>query len=574
MPWQGQKDNIIDRFDARAHLDFIPPLPGASEDSATLSNEERQINYERFRVLAQNEFLGISEEKFLQQLYLEEQYGVNAQQEADRNAAKKAQKPQTGAAIGYTYEDSTGDYPSSSSTGFGRSRAFSPPPPTTAEEESDSDLDVDVSININKLDVSQGNELNKFGNKYGMLSNDFYSFLTRDADEADAMRLAREEEHEKVLLGGRKSRRERRAQRERKFIKRFQSPPSYATKEEDFRDSVSGAAAGAGNSKKKPDEETESRSPSPVNSGEITYITSFGGEDEAPPPTSLAKAKNQTMSRLQQLKSQLTLGSIIGEKRDALAVDRARAAFELSRDRPGPAPTSSTKKQAQATDIVAKPVLYRRRSRSPSHRRPRSRSRHRRDHHRRSSSRSRSRSFSSSSSRDGQRGRQGRDDRNRRYGGTSKRHEGRRRSSSYSNSSSRSSSSSSSSSQSSYLRRKSTNRRNERPSLSPQKPRSRISPKASATKPSLPSELASTRPTVGTAIPTAPKKAPSPPVVVIPLPEIQVPIKKYYGRRKEDLSDSELSYSEDEKPTHTQKTPKTTTIMPEQSRESRTDSNA
>jgi hypothetical protein len=24
MPWQGQTDNMIDRFDVRAHLDFMP----------------------------------------------------------------------------------------------------------------------------------------------------------------------------------------------------------------------------------------------------------------------------------------------------------------------------------------------------------------------------------------------------------------------------------------------------------------------------------------------------------------------------------------------------------------------
>lgn len=32
--------------------------------------------------------------------------------------------------------------------------------------------------------------------------------------------------------------------------------------------------------------------------------------------------------------------------------------------------------------------------------------------------------------------------------------------------------------------------------------------------------------------------------IVLQVPEVQVPIKKYYGRRKEDHSDSELSYSD------------------------------
>lgn len=56
MPWQGQQDNIIDRFDGRAHLDFIPPI---QKDAAIeeAHPEERQANYERYRILAQNEFL-------------------------------------------------------------------------------------------------------------------------------------------------------------------------------------------------------------------------------------------------------------------------------------------------------------------------------------------------------------------------------------------------------------------------------------------------------------------------------------------------------------------------------------
>jgi splicing factor, arginine/serine-rich 16 len=64
MPWLGQKDNMIDRFDARAHLDHIPPPPAKlanvpePEEGDEASSEERMINYERYRVLAQNDFLG------------------------------------------------------------------------------------------------------------------------------------------------------------------------------------------------------------------------------------------------------------------------------------------------------------------------------------------------------------------------------------------------------------------------------------------------------------------------------------------------------------------------------------
>lgn len=63
MPWQGQKDNLIDRFDVRAHLDYIPPVPRTNPpdqpDAPDVDDaDERAMNYERYRVLAQNEFLG------------------------------------------------------------------------------------------------------------------------------------------------------------------------------------------------------------------------------------------------------------------------------------------------------------------------------------------------------------------------------------------------------------------------------------------------------------------------------------------------------------------------------------
>lgn len=99
MPWQGQADNLIDRFDVRAHLDYIPPVK--KEDEEELSFEERQINYERYRIIAQNSFLTINEEKFLKQLHLEEQFGYT------ESKSKKEQR-NVGATIGFNYEDNCG----------------------------------------------------------------------------------------------------------------------------------------------------------------------------------------------------------------------------------------------------------------------------------------------------------------------------------------------------------------------------------------------------------------------------------------------------------------------------------
>lgn len=64
MQWQGHSGILIDRFDVRAHLDFIPERPKKEDDSDSSQGseeeawEERQARYERYRILVQNEFIG------------------------------------------------------------------------------------------------------------------------------------------------------------------------------------------------------------------------------------------------------------------------------------------------------------------------------------------------------------------------------------------------------------------------------------------------------------------------------------------------------------------------------------
>ncbi len=63
MPWQGDSKVMIDRFDGRAHLDFISEYKNSDEkqqpdpDAVANNRENRQINYERYRILVQNDFL-------------------------------------------------------------------------------------------------------------------------------------------------------------------------------------------------------------------------------------------------------------------------------------------------------------------------------------------------------------------------------------------------------------------------------------------------------------------------------------------------------------------------------------
>merc|ERR1711955_176978 len=101
MPWQGDTTNMIDRFDVRAHLDIIPPeKPNPVELSKSEENEERKANYERYRILVENECAGLSEEQALHQIYLDEQFGaIIKDSEEEKNKLKDKR-----AAIGYTYE--------------------------------------------------------------------------------------------------------------------------------------------------------------------------------------------------------------------------------------------------------------------------------------------------------------------------------------------------------------------------------------------------------------------------------------------------------------------------------------
>ncbi|KAK9721443.1 Alternative splicing regulator [Popillia japonica] len=340
MPWQGHADNLIDRFDVRAHLDFIPPIKKADDEEATY--DERQLNYERYRIIAQNSFLGITEEKFLKQLHLEEQFGYTE--------TEPKKKKTGGAAIGFNYEDGTGP-----------SQPVQLPQGNSSDEQSDSDLDVDLSINVSKMDSTQAHEMNRHGRNFGMSTNDFYSFLTNDLEEAENYRLAKEEEHEKALFSGRKSRRERRAHREKRLANRVISPPSYAARTSPtypmFRESKSA-----------------SKSPSPENSGKITYITSFGDDDE---PASSSKPTYADKVKYGKSKK---LSETPGERR-TVYVDSKRRSRSKEGDR------FSKRGRSRSPD------LKNRRSRSPNrYRRSRSRNRSRRYRSRRSISSSSSRS--------------------------------------------------------------------------------------------------------------------------------------------------------------------------------------
>ena len=60
-------------------------------------------------------------------------------------------------------------------------------------------LNTDLSIAVDKLTTEQMHEVNKCALHYGLGKQDFMSLLTRDLDEQESMRMAKEEEQERAM---------------------------------------------------------------------------------------------------------------------------------------------------------------------------------------------------------------------------------------------------------------------------------------------------------------------------------------------------------------------------------------
>ncbi|KAL6478645.1 hypothetical protein MHYP_G00120780 [Metynnis hypsauchen] len=265
MPWQGDTNNMIDRFDVRAHLDYIPMYTPSLVNTSTpeQESEERKCNYERYRGLVQNDFANISEEQCLYQIYVDELYGGLQKPNEDEKkklAEKKAQ-------IGYTYEDST----------VTESDVLSEKGDEDNSENSESEEDevipdIDVEVDVDELNPEQVTELNKMATPYGMAEGDFVWMLRKDKEEVEAIKHAKALEAEKAMYSGRRSRRQRREFREKYMKGRQISPPSYARRDSPTYDPYKRPQSESSS-------ESRSRSRSPGND-KITFITSFGGSDE------------------------------------------------------------------------------------------------------------------------------------------------------------------------------------------------------------------------------------------------------------------------------------------------------
>ncbi|XP_060818374.1 CLK4-associating serine/arginine rich protein-like isoform X2 [Bombus pascuorum] len=370
MPWQGNEDNLIDRFDVRAHLDWIPEAPDSIDVDIALTSEDRHINYERYRIIVQNEFLGVTEEKFLHQIHLEEQFGSSTKLDSARDKKKSCNN----VAIGYNYEteEPITETVKSLDTVISDEKA----------DDEDSDIDLDICVDVSQIEPSQAHEMNLVAQKYGLLGADYFSFLTQDFEEAETLRQARKQEEEKAMYSGRRSRRERRAFREKKMIGRVMSPPSYAARESPEY-----------NPYRKSSSKSRSRSVSPINTGQITYITSFGGEEETHGSSSHVTSSNSKKVNYSHLRRRRSDSPTLNERTINRKLSKSR-----SRSCSRSVNKSKSYRNRDRKRSASRTRSRRTRSRHRKITRSRTRSRSRRSRTR-SESRSRYRSFTRSRSR-------------------------------------------------------------------------------------------------------------------------------------------------------------------------------
>jgi len=373
MPWMGDKNIQIDRFDVRAHLDFIEEYK-ADKSKPTLDSEEereqRKVNYERYRILVQNDYLGIGEVKFLKTIDLEEKFGGTTYQQQKAKEDKK-RLGSSKAAIGFVYEDSA---------------PVSPPKPDDEEEEEDSDTDsepdFDLTVDVLSLDPENQSEINKLGLGYSLGKKDFVKLLARDVEEAEELKMAREKEVEKSMYSGRKSRRQRRALREKRITERTMSPPAYAARDSPEYKDVSRSRSRS----KSSDSDTGNQ--------KVEFITSFGGDSpdlSKEGETSISNKGNT--SKQQNKKSDLSeysapIGPTLPPGMETVAVEKRRSKSSDRRHRSRSHDRRKRRSRERSRSRHGRPQERRRRSRE----RKRSRSGSRRGSYRSSRDHKRSRS--------------------------------------------------------------------------------------------------------------------------------------------------------------------------------------
>ncbi|KAK0414360.1 hypothetical protein QR680_007282 [Steinernema hermaphroditum] len=158
--WQGNPDVLIDRFDARSHLDYIPEVKQQHEDdwdALGMDDEETQCEYERYRVLAANEFKKVGEKQWLKEIAAKEFWAETKNkpnQRAKMEAHKKKQLTDQKAAIGFSYEGSDVVAGNTSQSRYSDE---------SEHEDPQEEIGFDLKLDVRRMGAEDLSVLNKIG---------------------------------------------------------------------------------------------------------------------------------------------------------------------------------------------------------------------------------------------------------------------------------------------------------------------------------------------------------------------------------------------------------------------------
>eukprot|EP00116_Pleurobrachia_bachei_P006701 sb/3466963/ len=225
FPWQGDKHNLIDRFDVRANLDVIPEYTGLSsgkvEENAVV---EQKCAYERWRTLATNDLVGLTEHECLQQITQDEQ-----EQQTISHSSKTPSRGKGGggggATIGFRYnnDESAGGNGLEDGDGDG----------DDMDMDDDIEPDLDMTFDVRELSETDKERLNYIAAD-SYLVPDFTRLHIEDKIELELKEMERREENERSVRTAKLSKTERKREKvERRKLKEM--PVMMSRKEDPHR---------------------------------------------------------------------------------------------------------------------------------------------------------------------------------------------------------------------------------------------------------------------------------------------------------------------------------------------------
>ncbi|KAK5986785.1 Splicing factor [Trichostrongylus colubriformis] len=259
--WQGDPSVMIDRFDVRSHLDFIPPVKKKSlEPDSEDEKLEMICDFERYRVLIINEFRNVSEKDYLRKIAEKEFWKIPKDDQLKSEHDKKKKSAESKASIGFTYENSVVVKKENDDT-------------EASDDDTDIDQpeDIDVELDLRGADAESQRRVNCIGEAYGVRRGGFAGLLNADAVARAETAELRRIDREKAALAGRDSKHERLLLKKQRALIVGKGCPDEATVS--LLSFVESAAA-----KKKAILETSSSSDSEEDA-RPQFITTFGNDD-------------------------------------------------------------------------------------------------------------------------------------------------------------------------------------------------------------------------------------------------------------------------------------------------------